>query len=754
MLHKIQLSAELFKEYLYAGIVLIFFIVYFAFSGSRPLTVPQAFSVLLSIGMLLLTVVTIYTIVHRLLRRQNLSFQIPYNIAYLIGLSLLISIVFFASLYSYYVVSHVQQGQAAMIIRGSQYIFFHLCSLYLIYLIFTFLWYVAGEKMLKIAKVKIAERLQIFASIGLGVYVMMLLYFILALMHQVDVGLPILLIALLYSLWKKRSWLQTVLLKKRVLTFSFPMQSGESMLHVLGICIVFLAPVLILRYVTYPSLSFDDWQTYLNIPLAILRHNGIASFIAPVNQINFAGSYVLLPFLQLYPASVSLISSYFFFLTIAIVGIIAVQRLKPQAALWACCILSTVLMNNFMLASIRPEAQMLFFSTLALALIFYSDRISQRFALAGFFLGIAVAMKLSALLFFPALCLLALMQPIRKAAAVRNVIISIFCALAAFAPWGIAMTVQNGSPLYPFIGAPSQSREPLTELRKEYFSELQSANYLTINIKQNLFQKIGISSLVTRSWPTDYLGPVLLLIAAAFMVKKTSRHAAQLLCAVIVSFAVWHFAHISWLHYLYFVFPLIALIYAEYLGQFRIQLIPYVVLALFAVAYVMTLFPGTLANATKVLAQDTSYLSQQQDNVGFQIASTINTLRDQDQNYVLFYIVGDEQYPYYPAIIDNERHVIMDNYVNPHDWFYYVTHTHTADELEALLKADGVTHIAIPKELPFAYQIRTTPEAYPTFSLMNERLEELRRSLPLVGEDRFIGIYQLELVMHGQGQPI
>ncbi len=749
MLRKIRLSPEDFKEFIFAGVALVFFIVYFGLSGARPPDLLQFKVICVSIGMLLLVFLILYAIIRSAFRGMDRAVTIKINVGRLIGFSVAYTVSFYAAVYLYILIVGSVSRDLYTMVGGVVAIICNVCIVHLLYLWLTLFAYALGLRATRRIGLELDRAMGFFVTLGIGLYMLILLYFILSLLHILSIAPIILAVLTLYFIWMDRLRLQSLLLKIHTVTLSSQIGDARALWYTVGLLAVLFGPLLLFRYYTYPSLSLDDWQTYLNVPLTFLTNGGYTQFISPVNQISFASTYLILPIAQLYRPAIAILNSYLFLLTTAVLACIAVSRLKPRAAFWSCILLTILLMNDFMLYSVRPDALLLLFTTVALALVLTvsHERSSRSFAVAGFFVGSAFAVKYSALLLIPALIVLLLFQSDTIKQKVRGIVIMCFFAAIAFAPWGIYNMLRYGSPMYPFLSISQQAAAPSSQafaaVKKNYYAELQSLNYLTVHIDQSGLTQLLMPSLVTRSWPVDYLGPIVLLIGAAALLKKRNAFVVQLALAATASYLAWHFMQVSWLHYLYFLFPLLVLMLAYYLDQLKYSGLAYLVLLLLLIAYVQTLHTGTVRNATLMLANDQQYLAGQHNLEGFKVAQTIDALKRQDSNYVLFNIAANDNYPFYPAIDGNAQHIYVNNYLDDHDWFDYAMRYSTTDSLITALQQNGMTHIAVPTLLPFTSEIRRSPDAYPVFSYLNYRLAEVLQKLPLVSSSPYIQIYQI-----------
>ncbi len=746
MLKKFGITADAFKEFIYASVAAVFFIVYFGSTNSLYHLFGLSKASVVLIGVLLICFIAIASICRIAFRYGFLRAQLPIhlNIVTILGVSYLSNVLVFVLVYLF----HIQGGATTiyspiLIGAGISSIIVKILILYLLFFWLTFFSHSVGETISKNIGLRGEMRIQFFTNIGLGFFVTMLCYFILALLHQLTLGPVILLALTIYFVAARWHELKEFLTKRRTLILSPMLSNVHAMVSLIAVSLIFLSPLLILKYYTYPSLSLDDWQSYLNIPLTFLEHNGLVAFLTPANQLPYISTYLLLPLMQVFLPAVSLFNGYLLYLTAALIAVLAIKNLTPRAAAWSVVLFLTLLINNFILSSVRPDGLLVFLIVLSVALALETDNNNDRrlLALSGLFLGVATAVKYNALLLLPALAILVLTQQKAIAEKLRSLVIILIFAILAFAPWGLYNSVVYQNPLHPFFAMNQRNNLynglAIQEARRQYYAEFLAANDLPVNIRQNAIEKIVMPSLVSKGWPTNHLGPIVLLVLLAVALKKTNRFAGRFLVASLATYVAWHLSQASQLHYIDFIYPIFAMLLAYYLDQFKRPIIAHIIIFLLIISYVQILYAFQMKNAAFMLANDQHYRNEQRSLKHFAIAKSIDTLKESDADYVVFNITGKATEPFYPDIEDNYRHV----YVNNLDWFDYVARSPTITDLIAEFRNNGFTHIAIPEVLPYADQIKRSLEKYPMLDYLNSRLEELVNALPLVVDDEYIKIY-------------
>jgi len=661
--------------------------------------------------------------------------------------------ILYGSTYVFYAYwDSLPKAPATEILIGLSLIFFNIAAVIAVYLWLTFIAYNIGSRVIaKYFKIAFTEVEHFLVSVGMGLYGIILFYFLLTSLRLLVVGLPLLI---------GFTCIRTYQLRRHIVGF---LGRRVDMKKLLGIkdpgsktLRLFLSVLLLLIFFGFMHFAQrigaeDDLISYWNIATTYLAHDGFVRFpLFPANEMTFSSTYLIMPLAQLFAPSTSLLSSYIFSLLLLLIAHEFAKRYSIRAIIIGLCLMVTY--PNFFLFTVRPDILLSFFIALAILCILKIDHANDRVRaviLSGFFTGAAISAKYNAILFIPLLAILALYQARSWKTAMTHLTVAGAMILVAFAPWALFNSIEYNNPLHPFFEKGTQNfylssslfqnASENKKIKEHYTSEYLFDTENNINNSQSGLQNFMIMSLVNRGWSSSQLGPFVLILFLLLAVNGSAdRFTRILLFGTILSYILWDFIEINQIHYLYFLIPWVLFLVASQLDRLKNRFVIFAVTGLVVFWNVLLTNPAaTIKAATMNLSNNEAFIARSSSWVDFK-NETIDEIAKTDPSYVILILFA----PFYANVKDSYLHVYQNAW--DYTWLDVASGTENAEKTIAELKRRGITHLGMVNIKLIDAPDRCTEIACPITHALYLRAEELRAMLPVAIQNDYLTIYSVE----------
>ena len=726
-----------FRELLYLIVALVFYLVFFS---SRITTPPQLF---IHYFVILVALFMFFSFLipklYRLLCARD-GYAIRIKVYQLVLISLLCSIGYFSFLYVLY---HPGLTLTSSL-RPLASIALNTSLLILLYAALTLVAYSAGAMILKKFRVtgSIDAALENLSSIGIGFGCIILLYYLLALSNLISIGLVVL--GTYAGIMLVVRWRDFARLMNHRLGFTLRPLDKNTAFETAVVLLCTAGSVFALSLYTSTSASGDATRTYLNLPLTFLQYNGYVPFPhEPLNQSPLITTYLLLPLMQISPASVSIFGGYTFIVSAILILRVALIHFSIRASLIGLLLflVSTTNIHYFSTVA-RPDGLLLFFVSLCIGLLITVKKISSArlLALTGVLFGIAIGIKYNALYALPALILIIGIKTGSITAKTKGIVTMLLFSVLAFSPWWTANLIRYQNPLHPFwktnLYSYYESDRADNPLFKQSAAEFNVFTRSIIGETSSALQKLALVSLAGPAWPTNNLGPIVLLVLLALALQKGSKLIYTLFAAAALVYAMWHFSQINQLHFIHFMVPWIILILGYCLDRFKNQHIVGMIILFGLCEFFIhpDLQRSIIKGWTDMAVPQHNFIFSSRGLFTHE-ATLIDWLRYQNRDYLLLPLLPTNELNTL-EITDNWKHVVS-NYGYSY-LLDLVIRSQTNQEMLNLIKKRGITHFFIPNiqgSLEQGYPLiaaSCTEKLCPLMTYLNQRVNNLLPELRLL----------------------
>jgi len=453
----------------------------------------------------------------------------------------------------------------------------------------------------------------------------------------------------------------------------------------------------------YHPVGGDDMRTYLTVPLTYGKEGGITPFVYDrFNNGSLAFAYLYAPLLLVAPRVINYISIYFFILVLAAVWLNARQWFNERTALLAVFFVLTMPWTLWFLVVIKVDFMIAFFGLVAVGALLKGKQRGQGtwFAVCGSLVGLMGAIKYTALLVVPAVCIIALAPhvsthaPLRKRVVDTSIIIG--SALAVMLPWLLYNMIIWHNPLYPYSLASQLFHSDIispfvTSLTSLFFSPLWSQHQVLSSLNPwwlNLWYLLSNTTL----YPLNRIGPLFLGTLPLMMVQSSDSgsRTTPLLVLIFVTIGVWLFIAPSQVWYILYIFPIWCIVIAHMVTSAPIP--SYIRIGIVVCLTIVSFINLDTSRVSKVKYYSNRFsIDSFRSDAGYEISlgAYLNTvIKKENPRYVVFPMGS-----FHNVMIDDSfKHVYGDNYLFE-KWISLVGETKSDADLLHALRSMGVTHL-------------------------------------------------------------